>query len=145
MGKNIKFLRKLRGLSQRELAERIGLKRNNIASYEAGIVEPRAATFIRMARFFEVDPTQLLTQDITLKQRLANQGSGARPALSGRLTELERKTDKMEKVVLGFREFYGKERNHYRREEINDLLSILEDLVTDNQAFLKNYHGDRER
>ena len=65
MGRNLRFFRKARNLSQSELAQRIGLKRNNIASYEAGLVEPRAATFIRLAEFFEVNAGRFLTEDLT--------------------------------------------------------------------------------
>ena len=55
----------MRGMSQQKLAEQLGLKRNNIASYEAGIVEPKAINFLKLAIFFEASPSELFGKDLT--------------------------------------------------------------------------------
>ena len=36
MGERIKELRKVKGLTQQEFADRLGISRNNIATYETG-------------------------------------------------------------------------------------------------------------
>jgi transcriptional regulator with XRE-family HTH domain len=63
--RNLKSLRRARGLSQQKLAQEVGLKRSNIASYETGTVEPNAANFLRIAYFFDADPALLLELELS--------------------------------------------------------------------------------
>jgi len=59
-GANLKFLRKLNGLTQTQLANSLGATRSNIASYESGIVEPKARIFILACNYFNVAPRTML-------------------------------------------------------------------------------------
>jgi transcriptional regulator with XRE-family HTH domain len=61
---NLRFLRKRLGLSQEELAEKVGLNRGNIASYEKGGVEPNLSTLRTMASFFEISIDMLLEDNL---------------------------------------------------------------------------------
>lgn len=62
---NIRHLRKLSGLSQQDFAQRVGLNRGNIASYEKGSAEPGTEKLIRIARFFEVDLLDFIERDLS--------------------------------------------------------------------------------
>jgi transcriptional regulator with XRE-family HTH domain len=53
-------LRKRLGLSQQDLAEKVGLNRGNIASYETGIAEPKICRLLRISSLLRVG-----TQDLT--------------------------------------------------------------------------------
>lgn len=61
MGKRIKELRKAKGLTQEELAQKLGLKDSAIAKYENGRVENiKRSVIIEMAKIFECSPVYLM-------------------------------------------------------------------------------------
>jgi transcriptional regulator with XRE-family HTH domain len=51
----LKELRKSKGLSQEELAERLNIKRSALGNYEQGLREPDNDTLESIADFFNVD------------------------------------------------------------------------------------------
>nr|WP_238526292.1 helix-turn-helix transcriptional regulator [Gordonia neofelifaecis] len=66
-GHRLVTVRKARGLSQEELAERCGLHRNAVSNLEratsnsaSGIADPLLSTVYRLARALEVPPTYLM-------------------------------------------------------------------------------------
>ncbi|MEM1328576.1 MAG: helix-turn-helix transcriptional regulator [Bacteroidota bacterium] len=61
---NIRFLRKQRGLSQGELAEKVGLNRGNIASYEKGVAEPKLSNLVKLAHLFRVSLCDITESDL---------------------------------------------------------------------------------
>ena len=65
---NIRYLRKRLGLSQEEIANKIGLNRGNIASYENGSAEPRICNLLKMAELFEVSIFDLTQSDLSLEE-----------------------------------------------------------------------------
>ncbi|XOQ16685.1 MAG: Helix-turn-helix transcriptional regulator [Shouchella clausii] len=60
MGQRIKQCRVEMNLSQEGLAERLGMKRTNIANYEAGRVIPPGSIILELANIFEVTTDYLL-------------------------------------------------------------------------------------
>ncbi|TAE56368.1 MAG: XRE family transcriptional regulator, partial [Bacteroidetes bacterium] len=65
IGKNIKHLRKLRGLTQQDLADILAIRRSNIGAYEEGRATPRYETLQSMAKHFEISVDRLLSEDLT--------------------------------------------------------------------------------
>lgn len=63
MRDRIRYLRKQLDLTQQEFAERIGVKRNTIATYETGRNEPIDAVVSLICREFNVDENWLRTGD----------------------------------------------------------------------------------
>jgi len=59
-GVNLKFLRRIKGLSQSDLAKELELTRSKIASYESGVVEPKAMLFLKISQYFNVEPKEML-------------------------------------------------------------------------------------
>ena len=51
---NLRALRKRMKWSQEELAEKLGLNRGNIASYESGTAEPKICNLVKFARLFNI-------------------------------------------------------------------------------------------
>lgn len=74
LSSNLKHLRKKEGLTQAQLAEKVGLKRSLIGAYEEARSEPKLATLIYLARFFRVDLNDLVETD------LAVNGNGKAPS-----------------------------------------------------------------
>lgn len=61
---NIRTLRKRMCLSQEELAEKMGLNRGNIASYESGSAEPKICNLVKFAQLFQVSIFDLTHNDL---------------------------------------------------------------------------------
>lgn len=62
---NIRLLRKRHGWSQQELAERVGLNRGNIASYESGTAEPKICKLLRISQLFGLSSRDITRYDLT--------------------------------------------------------------------------------
>lgn len=65
LDRNIRFMRRKLGLSQEELASRIGLNRGNIASYENGTAEPKICNLLKLANLFSVSIVDLTQKDLS--------------------------------------------------------------------------------
>jgi len=65
LNQNIKYLRKQKGLTQSDLAERIGVKRSAIGAYEEQRAEPKIDTIQKMAFLFGASLDQLIDQDLS--------------------------------------------------------------------------------
>lgn len=63
LNSNIKFLRKKSGLTQSQLAEKLGIKRSLIGAYEEGRAEPKLSTLVSIARLFQISVDSLATLD----------------------------------------------------------------------------------
>ena len=57
----IKELRKYLGLTQQKFADRLGLKRQTIAAYEIGNIEPSDSTILLICKEFEINEKWLRT------------------------------------------------------------------------------------
>jgi transcriptional regulator with XRE-family HTH domain len=63
IGENIRRIRKSEGLTQKELAERLGVTEANVRAYESGRRNPRPKTLEAMANALEVSPGALMDSD----------------------------------------------------------------------------------
>ena len=63
IGNSIKSIRKKRGLTQKELAERIGLTREAVAAYEVGRTHLIDTTILDMATALRVSVNEILGQE----------------------------------------------------------------------------------
>ena len=63
MKERIKQLRNYLGLTQQKFADRLGLKRQTIAAYEIGNIEPSDSTLLLICKEFGVDEKWLRTGD----------------------------------------------------------------------------------
>lgn len=69
IGKNINHLRKSTGLTQADLADRIGKTKGVIVEYEKGRSVPPASTLIQLSEIFEVSIDELLNIDIEFARK----------------------------------------------------------------------------
>lgn len=99
IAQNLRLLRKRMGLSQQDLAEKVGLNRGNIASYESGTAEPKICKLLRIGNLFGVTTRDLTRYDLAEAGRLEQamrafnehqQADRARmDVLIGRIDEIE--------------------------------------------------------
>lgn len=73
---NLKFLRKQKGITQNELAEKLAVQRTMISAYEDGRSEPKLQTLQLLSEILEVGLEELLDHDIETKGRKAVQKRG---------------------------------------------------------------------
>lgn len=65
ISQNIRFLRKLAGLSQEQFAKKIQMNRGNIASYEKGSAEPSIEKLQRIITYFKVSLQAFVEEDLS--------------------------------------------------------------------------------
>ncbi len=64
-GQNLKYLRKLRGWTQEEFANKLGIKRSLVGAYEEERAEPRIDVLEIVGDIFKVTLDELLLRDLT--------------------------------------------------------------------------------
>lgn len=64
LASNIRHLRKQLSISQEDLANKLGLNRGNIASYEKGTAEPKICNLLNLSNFYRVSVIDLTTSDL---------------------------------------------------------------------------------
>ena len=81
---NLKFWRRELGMTQAQLADKLGIKRSLVGAYEEGRAEPRLATLVNMARLFNISLDALATTDFSKKKNakaaLQRQAAGGNAA-----------------------------------------------------------------
>jgi transcriptional regulator with XRE-family HTH domain len=60
LGANLKFLRKLKGLSQQDLAKALSLPRTTLGDYERSHTEPNLLMLKKISKYFDVSLDQLI-------------------------------------------------------------------------------------
>jgi len=106
-GSNLKLLRRIGGFSQTELAQKLNLTRNNIASYESGLVEPNAKTFLTACAFFKVLPEDMLeiimsNEPVSHSANLSNNLDAMDKFIFDQFNEFVAQTNDMTKVLEGY-------------------------------------------
>lgn len=76
LAKNIRVLRTQAGMTQSDLADKLGLQRTMISAYEDGRSEPKLATLAVISGLFVVSIDELLNHDIEQFGRRAAQAKG---------------------------------------------------------------------
>ncbi|MGM0579524.1 MAG: helix-turn-helix domain-containing protein [Bacteroidota bacterium] len=159
---NIKYLRTQKGLSQTAMAEAVGLKRGNIASYEKELAQPSIENLVKIADYFGVDIHQMVNEDIQYSsKKISNernpfkifeesfpvQGLKDRVnALKGnfhsedKIKKLKGQNKDIQKMVDGFRAFHKMRMNSTDdSNELNKKLSAdYENLLEILQTVLKS-------
>lgn len=97
IGENIKVARKAKGLTQRDLGEKIGKKYSTVQKYENGLIEPPISVIEEIAAVLEVDPYSLMSWDQATKalEDDINAGIDARTRLEAAFDRLTREGKKL--------------------------------------------------
>ena len=68
LGSNIKYLRKSRNLTQDQLANKIGVNRAMIGSYEEGRATPKISALSTLSHYFNVSIDDMVNLDLSVKK-----------------------------------------------------------------------------
>ena len=60
---NIAEYRKLKGISQKEFAEKLGISAGNLCEWEKGRIEPSISALIKMAELLDVSVDELIDRE----------------------------------------------------------------------------------
>jgi len=140
----------MRGLSQTALAKEIGMSRNNVASYESGLVEPNSTKFLMACEFFAIDPKDML--ESTLSEHPSNvtpidveDHDVVGQHLITQMDEFVVQTNEMTKVLEGYKALLQMRQEsdqfHNNRElysTLEDLLDLLGSLVNSNWRLIQS-------
>ncbi len=155
LGKNLKYLRRQRGLSQQVLANELGLSRSKIASYENGNAEPGIRVLVKFSHFFEIGLNQLLERDLEelKKGKRPDQtadglalGKKAAFVEHGLWKEFETESLRYRKIKEGLAAFHELKKSTMRENpqlvhsllaDFDNLLSVLDGVLTSNEALVQ--------
>ncbi|MFK7925961.1 MAG: XRE family transcriptional regulator [Bacteroidia bacterium] len=86
IGKNLKYLRKLKGLTQQELANHLEIRRSSIGAYEECRATPKYETLEKISDFFNVSIDMLVKEDVSQysEEELRSSIAEARVDVEGR-------------------------------------------------------------
>lgn len=149
-GKNLKLLRRLNRFSQQELAKALNVNRNNIASYESGIVEPNAKLFLKVCEFFDRRPTEML-ETVMIENVLdssqnlePNSDSATGQYVLENIEQFIYHTNEMTKVCEGYRALLEMKSEDNIDESglglyasFSDLLDLLSSLIKVNWKIIQ--------
>ena len=103
----LKQLRKERGMTQQDLADRLGLKRAALGAYEEGRAEPRLVNVVALADFFGVSVDALLKGDGFEEARTRGHSLRVLSVAVNAATEEERVAVVPVKAAAGYLDGYG--------------------------------------
>ena len=129
--KNIRFLRHKMGLSQEEMAQKIGLNRGNIVSYEKGIAEPKARNLLKFSEVFNTDLHHLLDTDIetaSASKNIVGKKSNSLFNENNKIKSLVEESEEMKKIVEGFYSYHKMRMRNITRPT-KELLQISNEYV----------------
>lgn len=70
IGKNIRKVREEKNISQKELAQRLGVTPPMLSQYETGRRKPRVSTLLKIAEALGCDPKTLVGEDVYIDDAL---------------------------------------------------------------------------
>ncbi|MEL6635013.1 MAG: LexA family transcriptional regulator [Bacteroidota bacterium] len=95
IGHNLKYLRKMRNLTQQQLADELNIRRSSIGAYEECRAAPKNDALISISEFFNVSIDLLLKEDISqyTEEELQSEGKTAVDPTGRKLRVLNITTD----------------------------------------------------
>ncbi len=70
IGKNIKKIRNVKGISQQAFADLFGLTRGNISSYEEFRADPKLEVVVKIANYFSIPLADFIEKDLSVNELL---------------------------------------------------------------------------
>lgn len=145
--KNIKFLRRSRGLSQQEMANQLGLTRNKIATYESGNSEPNIRNLKKIIDFFGVSFDNIISTDLELLPELPkHRNSEEKNIYNDKLITFKEKLTTFTTISVGLRALLKfRKRNANGQQmllseaEATDLLDITEATLNWGQEIIEDF------
>ncbi len=162
LSNNIRFLRKLNGFNQEELANKLNIKRSNIAAYETKNVEPRLRIILELAKLFDVDISTFLSTPLDSQSKY----EGFTKENIELFTDTEfinvdkshidnfiNKSLQIKKVLIGFKSFYAFKKSKIQNLtpsnekvifDIDNFIQLMEHLISHNESMIRVLSSQRK-
>ena len=145
---NLRFLRRLAGLTQAQLAHDLRLKRNNIAAYEVGIAEPNHATLLSISQYFSTSLDDLIEKNLSLRVAAVlnssqeTQSDDRLPVDYSVILKLTSAGQKVLDGILALQEFKQEADGELPKmgADFQQLHYLLEKMLETNRVLIKNLH-----
>lgn len=147
-GANLKHLRTLDGSTQKGLAEAVGITRNKVATYEYGVVEPNAATLLRICDYFGVSVASMLSSRLDkdyIKGEVEQPDPDiVRGVLYQQIEAYITHNARLTKVVEGYRTLQSLKQTHgtlsheSQISSTNDIVQVLSSLLSSNWEWIES-------
>ena len=98
---NLRTLRKARGLSQEDLAQRLHITRQTLSKWENGLSVPDAQLLLRLAEILDVPVSELLGGPVETGERDENAVARHLERLNLLLAERNRRSRRIWRIVAG--------------------------------------------
>ena len=142
VGQNIKYFRKQFNLSQCDLADKVGLKRGNIASYEKNIAEPKICNLIKLAEFFQVSISEIVLHDFTTGTMIKKEIENTAPLIDSDIEQVVEQSKEFENMISGIKCYhkFQMEKIAQPSEEINSLSTEVNRLLSVSDSLMKAHN-----
>lgn len=150
LAENLRSLRKRMKLSQEELADRIGLNRGNIASYENGTAEPKICNLVKLSHLFKISVFDLthnnLRDDAAYVQASQRHQSGPDAYLPA-LLHFQKEAADFEQAIKGLQCLFRLKAKNLEglppdvfiiKEQFEQLFGVTEQLLQSHLELLAN-------
>lgn len=162
LAQNIRFLRKKKGLNQLQLADKLDIKRSNIAAYETKNVEPRLRIILEMAKFFNVDLKTFIEEKINDESLIKGFESTIENPTGIEHINISKKEDvesfieksmKIRKILIGFKTFYSFRKTKIKQvtpakdkimSDIDNFIMLIEHMLSHNEIMIKAISSKQE-
>jgi transcriptional regulator with XRE-family HTH domain len=145
---NIRLLRKQLKLSQEELANRVGLNRGNIASYENGTAEPKICNLLKLSNLFGVsiiDLTQKNLDDHSHLKEASNKFQKLNANEKELMDQFAKRAEELQSVIQSIHTcFQFKAKSMQGFEQSREMMIIamkFEELFDASENLLHNHHA----
>lgn len=136
MGERIRYARKFRGYTQKQLAEKIGAKHNSISGWEKDDHKPDIDTIVNMCSVLNVNTTWLLGLDVPMQ--VDKEIIDDSPMMKALARNAQETGD-----TSMFNKFYMERyANKYLNDETYEFLTLFEKLNKEGQERLLQYAND---
>lgn len=142
LSENLRALRKRLKWSQEELAEKIGLNRGNIASYENGTAEPKICNLVKLAHLFNVSVFDLthanLKDDGFYEEATLRHQNGFLQTNMPSIGHFAKEAEDFEQAIRGLNCLFRlkmknmnelSEDMHFAKEQFDQLYGVTEQLL----------------
>lgn len=143
---NIRCLRKRQRWSQEELAQRVGLNRGNIASYEKGTAEPKICNLLKISNIFQISILDLTQKDLRDEDALNVATNNYQQFSSGErqlIHQFVKKSDELDEVFQSLHTcFQFKTQNMAEMpKDMQIMIAHFEQLFETGQTLMRNHRA----
>lgn len=104
--KNIRYLRETKGITQQEFAKLFNISDKAVSTWELGLKEPRMGRVQDIAEYFNVNVSDIIFKDLTIKEETPEAEAAGVSELSIKLLEITQDfTDSDKQELLKFADF----------------------------------------